>query len=73
MLKLFKRIQYAILSKTAERRINKKYGCHISIKVKEYEVRDIDGKNKSKIKTEITAYKKDCKKLITALLMKDGH
>ena len=73
MLKILKKIECAIISKTAERKINKKYGCDISIKVKEYDVRDKRGKVKSKIKTEITAYEEDCKKLIAALLIRSSH
>lgn len=72
MLKLFNRIKYAILSKTAERKINKKYECCISIKIKEFEVLQEDGKKSTVIKTEITSYEKDCKKLINSLL-KEGR
>ena len=73
MLQIFKMIQYAILSKTAERKIKKIYGCKISIKSKVYKVRDKQGKIKSKIKTEITAYEEDCKKLIKTLLAKGSR
>ena len=73
MLKIFKKMEYAIISKIAERKFNKKYGCDISIKVKKYDVKDKRGKAKSKIKTEITAYEDDCKKLIAALLIKSSQ
>ena len=39
----------------------------------EYDVREKDGKVTTKIKTEITTYEKDCKKLIKALLKKSGR
>ena len=70
MLKIFRKMKYAILSKTAERKINKKYGCHISVKIKEFEVLQEDGKVSTIVKTEITSYEKDCKKLINSLLAK---
>ena len=70
MLKLFKRMKYAILSKAAERKINKKYGCRISIRIREFEVLQEDGKVSTIVKTEITSYEKDCKKLIDGLLTK---
>lgn len=69
MFRLFKKLIYTIISKTTERKINKKYGCDISIKITEYKVRGSDdGKVRTKIKTEIISYEKDCKKLINALL-----
>lgn len=68
MFKLFRKMKYAILSKTAERKINKKYGCHISIRIKEFEILQEDGKVSKIVKTEITSYEKDCKKLISSLL-----
>lgn len=71
MLRFLRKIKYAMISKSAERKINKKYGCHISIKIKEFEVLQEDGKISKIVKTEITTYEKDCKKLIDSLL-KEG-
>ena len=70
MFKLFRKMKYSILSKIAERKINKKFGIHISIKIKEFKVQQEDGAVKNVIKTEITLYEKDCKKLINVLLKK---
>ena len=72
MLKLFKRMKYAILSRAAERKLKKKYGCNASIKMKLIRVRKSDGKIAEIIKTEIAAYETDYAKLINVLLTK-GH
>lgn len=70
MLKLFKRIKYSMMSKMAERKLRKKYGCNASIKINLIKVQMPDGKIVNKLKTEITAYEKDYKKLMDVLLTK---
>ena len=70
MLKLFRKIKYTIMAKIAERKLKKKYGCEMFIKIKEFKVQDKDGTVKKIIKAEITSYEKDYKKLIDVLLTK---
>ena len=70
MFKLFKRIKYAIISEFAERKINKECECEVNINIKVIKVQEPDGRTAEKIKTEITAYKDDYKKLIDVLLKK---
>ena len=70
MLKLFRKIKYTIMSKIAERKLKKKYGCEMFIKINEFKVQDKDGTVKKIIKAEITSYEKDYKKLIDVLLTK---
>ena len=72
MLKLFKKLKYTTLSKIIERKLRRKYGCNVSIKLNEYAIREKNDKVKTKIKVEITSYEKDCKKLLDNLLTK-GH
>lgn len=61
MLKLFKRMKYAILSKTLKRDIKKEYGIKTSVKIQEYDVESKDGAVTTVIKVELIADKKDCK------------
>ena len=70
MFKLLKKLKYAVLSKIAERKLKRKYGCIASVKIKVIKVQQSDGKMVDQIKTEITSYEKDYKKLIDVLLMK---
>lgn len=62
MLKLFKRMKYAILSKVVKRKIKKVYGLKTSVKISEYDVTLDDGTVTTVIKVELIADKKDCKK-----------
>ena len=72
MFKLFRKMKYAMLSKIAERKIKKRYGSHISIKIEEFDVPQENGLVSKMVKTEITSYKKDYEKLISNLI-KGSH
>ena len=70
MLRLFKKIKYAIISKYAERKIDKVCGCEFKIRINVQNVSKPDGKKAEQIKIEVTADSNDCKKLINSLLKK---
>lgn len=61
MLKLFKRMKYAILSKVVKRKIKKEFGLKTSVRISEYDAELKDGTVTTVIKVELIADKEDCK------------